>query len=471
MASSIQRSLSRWIALQSLVGLSIVCAGVYGATRWSFELRQAEEFERHNVLVRQVLSDVGMPLNTTALRHKLDDYVQTHSEIYIDLRAGDRQIYLSPRPAVLTHWAKQSITLQGTSFDGKPVTLRFTLDTRSDDVLLWRLAWTLVGAVGFGSLLIALTGSFIVRRGLQPLQSLAAQTAEAGPSKPGARIDASVYASELQPWIEQFNALLQRVESAYGQLEAFNADVAHELRTPLANMIAHVEVELSQPRPMSVLRDTLISQLEEAHRLSGIVTDMLFLSKADRGAKARRGSVVSLAEQVLAVGEFHEAELEETQLSLQVNGDAELPIDVGLLRRAVSNLLSNAIRYATPRSQIRVVIERNGDRASIVVVNCGSAIDADALPHLFERFYRADRARNGSINHHGLGLTIVAAIARMHGGAAFAESGHGATCIGFSVADVRSAEPPATPPLPQPRSTAVANQIRNFTRKRIRPLR
>lgn len=439
-ANSIQRSLSRWIALQTLIGLSIVCAGVYGVTRWSFEFKQADEFKRHSELIRHVLDEARGVSSPAALAHKLDDYFLTHSDIYVDLRAGDQQIYLTQRPVALTHWANQSVNLQGTSFDDKPVVLHLTLDTRGDDVLLWRLGWTLVGAVGLGSMLIAVTGSLLVRRGLKPLKLLAAQTAEAGPSKPGGRIDASTYAAELQPWIEQFNALLQRVEGAYAQLEAFNADVAHELRTPLANMIAHVEIELSQPRALSVLRDALISQLEEANRLSGIVTDMLFLSKADRGAQARRGGVVSLADQVLAVGEFHEAELEGSQLSLRVDGDAELPVDVGLLRRAVSNLLSNAVRYAAPQSQILVVIERAGHMASIAVINRGEAIEAGALPQLFERFYRADRARSGSTSHHGLGLSIVSAIARMHGGTTFATSGHGETRIGFSVTDIQSAK-------------------------------
>lgn len=436
-ANSIQRSLSRWIALQTLVGLSVVCAGVYGMTRWSFELKQAEEFTRHGELIRHVLDETRGASNLAALEHQLDDYFLTHSDIYVDLRAGDQQIYLTQKPVDLIQWVDQTVHLQGASFDDKPVVLRLTLDTRGDDALLRRLGWTLVGAVGFGSLLSAVTGSLLVRRGLKPLELLAAQTADVGPSKPGARIDASTYAGELQPWIEQFNALLQRVEGAYAQLEAFNADVAHELRTPLANMIAHVEIELSQPRALSVLRDALISQLEEANRLSGIVTDMLFLSKADRGAQARRGGVVSLADQVLAVGEFHEAELEESHLSLRVDGDAELPVDVGLLRRAVSNLLSNAIRYATPQSQICVVIERTTNMASIHVVNRGDVIDATDLPRMFERFYRADRARSGSTYHHGLGLSIVSAIARMHGGTTFATSNHDETRIGFSVTDNR----------------------------------
>ncbi|RYE59373.1 MAG: heavy metal sensor histidine kinase, partial [Hyphomicrobiales bacterium] len=259
--------------------------------------------------------------------------------------------------------------------------------------------------------------------------------AAAGPGKPGTRIDPTSYATELQPWIGQFNALLARVERAYAQLEAFNADVAHELRTPLANMIAQVEIELSQVRTLGALQDALGSQLEEAQRLSTIVTDMLFLSKADQGAVARRTGPVSVAAQVAAVGEFHEAGMELSQLSLRVEGDAELQVDAGLLRRAVSNLLGNAIRYAEPQSVIRTVIVREGKMVSLTVVNQGKPIEAAALPHLFERFYRADRSRSGSSSHHGLGLAIVSAIARMHGGSTFAESARGVTRIGFSVLD------------------------------------
>ncbi|MBU1357589.1 MAG: heavy metal sensor histidine kinase [Gammaproteobacteria bacterium] len=438
-ASSIQRSLSRWFAIQTLVGLSIACTGIYGVTRWSFQLKQSEEFERHSELVRHVVDETRAPPNLNALRHKLDDYFQTHPDIAVSLWVGSEQVYQSHRVVPQGHWISQSLVPDSLSFDDKPVRLELTLDSSSDDLLLRRLAWTLIAAAALGSLVVAYTGFLVVRHGLKPLKMLAAQTAAAGPNKPGTRIDSASYSTEIQPWIEQFNALLERVESAYAQLEAFNADVAHELRTPLANMIAQVEIELSQVRAVSTLRDALASQLEEARRLSAIVTDMLFLSKADRGAQARRAGPVSMAEQVAAVGEFHEAELEQSELSLRVDGDAELQVDTGLLRRAVSNLLSNAIRYAEPRSLICAVIQRDGQMVSVTVVNRGDPIHAAALPHLFERFYRADRSRSGSASHHGLGLTIVAAIARMHGGETFAESGGGVTRIGFSLAD---ADPP-----------------------------
>jgi two-component system heavy metal sensor histidine kinase CusS len=228
--------------------------------------------------------------------------------------------------------------------------------------------------------------------------------------------------------------VLERAEQAYHQLEAFNADVAHELRTPLANMIAEAEVELSRPRTGEALREALISNLEETRRLSAIVTDMLFLSKADRGATARvSADAVSLAGQVQDVVEFHEAELEQHELQVRILGEALLALDAALVRRAISNLLGNAIRYALPGSTIDVRIQADKEQVWLAVFNRGDAIDADAPPHLFKRFYRAERSRFGSSEHHGLGLAIVAAIARMHGGETRARSSLGITEIAFSI--------------------------------------
>ena len=434
-STSIQRSLSQWFALLTLMGLSIACAGIYSVTQWNFRLKQAEEFERHRELVLRLVDETRIPPNLNALQHKLNDYFQTHTDINLKLWVGEQEVYQSQGPIRVGHWMSQTHSLGELTFNNEPVRVELALDLSGDELLLQRLAWTLIAAATLGSVIVPMTGFLIVRHGLKPLKLLAAQTAAAGPGKPGTRIDPTSYATELQPWIGQFNALLARVERAYAQLEAFNADVAHELRTPLANMIAQVEIELSQVRTLGALQDALGSQLEEAQRLSTIVTDMLFLSKADQGAVARRTGPVSVAAQVAAVGEFHEAGMELSQLSLRVEGDAELQVDAGLLRRAVSNLLGNAIRYAEPQSVIRTVIAREGKMVSLTVVNQGKPIEAAALPHLFERFYRADRSRSGSSSHHGLGLAIVSAIARMHGGSTFAESARGVTRIGFSVLD------------------------------------
>lgn len=433
---SIRTSLSRWLALQTLVGLSLVCAGVYVSTLWSFQLRQDEEFMRHLGVVEHVTREVSRPFDRPALRHKLDDYFHAHSDAAISLSSGTEILYATDVQPEGTAWQSRTTTFSEIQLDGKPLELRLSLNIERDRLLLWRLAWTLVGAAAIGTLLVSLTAAERVRRGLQPLQRLAEETAAAGPDQPGRRIEPTTYAEELRPWIVQFNALLARVEGAYSQLEAFNADVAHELRTPLSNMIAQLEVEFAQDRPEAELQYVLESQLEEARRLTTIVTDMLFLSKADRGAQARRGDVQSLAEQVLAVAEFQEASLEDASLRLRVEGDAQLSMDAGLVRRAVSNLVGNAKRYAMPGSVIRVVIVRRDAEVQLAVENLGEPIASEALPRLFERFYRADPSRSGSASHHGLGLAIVAAIARMHGGYTFAESSAGVTRIGLALSDM-----------------------------------
>lgn len=435
---SIQTSLSRWFAMQAFLGLSIACTVVYATTRWSFQLKQDEEFERYRELVAHAVEENRSPPDVEALRHKLGDFFSKHLAVTVDLRTGREVLFVSRLAEDASRSATRIFDLPDLSFEGRPVQLTLTQDVSSDDRLLRRLAWTLVAVTVLGSIVVSVTGALLVRRGLKPLTALAAQTAAVGPDQPGRRINQAGYADELRPWIDQFNGLLERVESAYGQLEAFNADVAHALRTPLANMIAQAEVELSQARPVSALRDALASVLEEAQRLSAIVADMLFLSKADRGAQARRTGPVHMAEQMAAVAEFHEFELDEARLSLVIDGDTSMHVDIGLLRRAVSNLVTNAIRYATPVTTIRVLIRRHGTMVEVSVENRGEAISQAQIPYIFERFFRADRARSSSSSHHGLGLAIVAAIARMHGGSTFAESAGGWTRIGLLLDDAES---------------------------------
>jgi len=434
---SIQTSLSRSFAVQTLLGLSLACAGIYAATRWSFQVKQDEEFRRHAEIVQHVTLETMEPLDLDALRHKLDDYFQSRTDVGVSLSAGPERLYTSGERAQGSPWQFRASVLPGTMIEGKPVSLRIGLLLASDQALLSRLAWTLVGAAALGTLLVSMTGSLIVRRGLRPLKRLAAETAVAGPALPGHRIEPAGYGSELRPWIRQFNALLERVEAAYTQLEAFNADVAHELRTPLSNLIAQAEIELGRDRPKDALKDILASQLEETRRLAAIVSDMQFLSRADQGEVARRGAPESIAAHVRAVAEFQETTLEDARLTLEVHGEEMLPIDAGLVRRAVSNLVSNAVRYATPYSAIRIAMERRDDLVHLRVENAGPAIPAEALARLFERFYRAEPSRSGSSSHHGLGLSIVAAIARMHGGTTFADHSNGVTRIGLTLRDTR----------------------------------
>jgi two-component system heavy metal sensor histidine kinase CusS len=225
---------------------------------------------------------------------------------------------------------------------------------------------------------------------------------------------------------------MDRLQAAITQLEAFNADVAHELRTPLASLMGHTEVALSRERSSAALREVMVASLEDLQQISGVVQDMLFLSRTDRGAQARRGEPVSLHALAGEVVEFHQLSLEEAALRASIEGDAQIAVDRALVQRALSNLLDNAVRHARSNSEVRVLISRQADGAARVMVeNLGEPISAQALPRIFHRFYRADAARSDSGQHHGLGLAIVAAIARMHGGYTQADSADGFTRVGF----------------------------------------
>ena len=323
----------------------------------------------------------------------------------------------------------------------------YTVDFSRDAAIGRRWGWLLVLATLAAGAVVSVGARWHVQRQLRPLHDLAAQTRAMSPGKLDQRLKLADPAEELLPWIDQFNALMARLEQTYAQLEGFNADVAHELRTPLANVMGQTEVALARERTPQALRDTLESNLEEMQRLSAMVNDMLFLSRADRGAVARRGAAVSLAALTTQVIEFHEAPLADAGLAVQIEGSVSAAVDEPLFKRALSNLLGNAIRYAEPGSRIVIRLAHAGaadgsvddiamgtPQVRVDVQNTGAPIEQQHLARLFDRFFRVDSARPDSQAHHGLGLAIVAAIARMHSGRPHAECGGGRTCVGFTLA-------------------------------------
>jgi len=430
---SLQSRLSLWFAAQTLFGLSVICLAIYLVTAWSFGQKQEEELDNKAVLVRHLLTEAEKGGDLAFLRHKLDDFFSMQDDVTLSIsHAG--QVLFESTPAAGGRWVVRDIEVPWSQrTPATQLSVRIGVNMAQEALLLRRLAWTLLGAVVLGTALVSLTGMWLVRRGLRPLKTLAESTAAMAPDKANLPIDAMGFAEELRPWITQFNALLLRVQRAYVQLESFNADVAHELRTPLANLIGSTELALTRQRSNEELQAVLASNLEEIGRLSGIVTDMLFLSQAERGTPMRTRAATSLAVQAGDVIDFYDAMLEEAGLRAEVAGDAMADVDAALIRRALFNLLGNAIRFAAPASTVRIEIAQDSREFTVTVVNHGEPIDPAALPRLFERFYRAAHARDGSTRHHGLGLSIVEAIARMHGGRVFAASQGGETRIGFTV--------------------------------------
>jgi two-component system heavy metal sensor histidine kinase CusS len=440
---SVGRRLSRKLAVLTM----IVFGGMFFAMWMSIGMlvgeKNAEDLRARTALIRDIIELEARAGGEAAVLARLRADAPMRASTRLELHYADgRPCYLDPTGgthALSRHTRSETFTVQMP--EGQALQARYTMDFASDARMGNKWAWVLVSLTLAAGAFVSVATRWNVQRQLRPLHELAAQTRAISPRRLDQRLSLPDPGEELLPWIEQFNALMQRLELSYAQLEGFNADVAHELRTPLATLIGEAEVALSRERSAESLRDTLASNLEEMQRLSAMVNDMLFLSNADRGAEARRGAPVSLATLARQVAEFHEGTLDEAGLRLDVVGDATVAVDEPLVKRALSNLLGNATRFAARGSTVQVRIAgdttpRDASEVEVVVQNHGPSIAPQQLPRLFDRFFRADESRccEGQEQHHGLGLAIVAAIARMHAGRTLARSHDGITEVGFTVA-------------------------------------
>ena len=435
---SLSGRIACWVAFLTVAGMASLSTAVYILTASSIESRQTETLSRYQLLVTHLVSEVKSAQDFAIVQHKLDDFLLGHEDLSVVLRNSAAVVVYQKRDMTRNLSMANSKTvsfgpLAPPGFDGD-LTGMITLGTMADDALLQKLSSTLWIASLLAALIVSISGWIIVSLGTKPLTALVRQTAALSAKTYGRRLVAKEQPKELQPLIAQFNALLDRLENAYSQMEGFNADVAHELNTPLSNLIVGTQLALSQDnQDCSKLEETLASNLEELQRLAGIVRDMLFLSNADRGVKARRQPVASLASICQATLDYHEASFHQNGLSAKLTGDASGNFDADLVKRALSNLLSNASRYAYTASTITVSVSSETDAVVVSVTNSGPGIGPDHLPRLFDRFFRVEQSRQLAAENHGLGLAIVSAVARMHNGLAFARSTDGTTTIGFSM--------------------------------------
>jgi two-component system heavy metal sensor histidine kinase CusS len=440
---SIGARLSSKLALVTMLVLALLSVASWFSIHSLIIERNGEDVARRCALIAGMLELQARNGGEAAVLAWLDNDAAMRGDARLQVwRADGSVLYADAMPSAMAqsdHVRSKDFTVQAPGLPGGRLAARLEVDFARDAAMGTRWMWVLVLTTLGAGAVVAVASYLRVRRELRPLRELAAQARSISPQHLDRRLALPDPAEELLPFIEQFNSLMQRLERAYGQLEAFNADVAHELRTPLATLIGETELALARERSNEALRDTLASNLEETQRLAAMVNDMLFLAQADRGAVARRGAPVSLAALAQQVVEFHEAALEASGLALRIDGDAEVPVDEALFKRALSNLLGNAARYAERGSTVVVRISaelaQGPEQAQVVVQNRGPSIAPAQLPRLFDRFFRADESRCcPEEQHHGLGLAIVAAIARMHAGRTLAESDAGFTRVGFTLA-------------------------------------
>lgn len=442
--ASIAGSLSLMLGLVALTVFAIV--GVF--LHWSLQrdLREAERRELEDKM-EVVQHYVAEAKDLSDLRHQLDDVLIGSGTLRAWVLAADGSVlYGGARmPLVQTRAdGRLSITREdGIALSGlmqrdqviataPGATVLVGLDNRARQELLVRHDRMTAAVCAIGVVLTMTLGTWLVRRGLRPLRLLAEEAERVDPDSLGKRLAARPQDSELASLVDSFNRALDRIDNAYQQLQGFSADVAHELRTPLASLISGTEVTLSRTRSVEEMQDLLASNLDDLRALSAMVNDMLFLAHADRGEVARNLAKVSMRDEVSVVVEYLEASLEESEHTVVIEGDLKADVNSSLIRRALVNLISNAARYAPVGQSIFVRLEPLGPISRVAVSNPGPPI-LDAR-RMFDRFWRSDSARTDSSSRHGLGLAIVRAVARMHGGDTFAESRHGLTTVGFTVA-------------------------------------
>ena len=233
--------------------------------------------------------------------------------------------------------------------------------------------------------------------------------------------------AELAALVGALNAMLARLEVSFRRLSDFSSDLAHEFRTPVSNLMMQAQVVLSRPRDAETYREVLASSVEEYERLSRMIADMLFLAKADEGRIVPSHERLELAPLLDDLLEFHRFLAEDKAVAIVRIGDGTIHGDALMIRRAIGNLLSNALRYVPAGGWIEATVRSDAGQVRIEIANSGEPIPAEHLTRLFDRFYRVDAARTGEGGHSGLGLAIVKSIVEAHGGRVTVSSMEGAT--------------------------------------------
>jgi two-component system heavy metal sensor histidine kinase CusS len=275
---------------------------------------------------------------------------------------------------------------------------------------------------------MSLMGWIAVRQGHAPLLGIVARIRGISASKLNTRLPPESMPRELHDLAESFNAMLGRVDEAFHKLSNFNADIAHELRTPITNLMTQTQVALSRARGVDEYREILYSNMEEYERMAQMVGDMLFLAQADNAHRLTNTAAVDLGREVRALFDYYEGWAEDRGVSLQVAGGATITGERLMLQRALGNLLSNAIRHTPSGGTVRVSLAQlNDGTARITVENPGPDIPPEHLPKLFDRFYRVDPSRQRTGEGAGLGLAIVKSIVDAHGGTIGVSSSEGLT--------------------------------------------
>jgi two-component system, OmpR family, heavy metal sensor histidine kinase CusS len=421
------------------IGVSLVLIGnlVLNTVERHFAEQDAGELAVINKAVIQALQSDDDPLQ---LPDKLSRAVSGHHGVYFQVLGSRGELIfrtagsdfasaITAMPPVerihadnLITWNTDGNTYRGvvTQFNNADREYRIATAIDMDFHLRFlqgfrRSLWLIMMLTGGVTLLAAWFG---VHQGHAPLRGFSDNMRDMQADRLHVRLDLVSLPLELQELATAFNQMIGRLEDSFTRLSHFSADIAHELRTPLTNLITQTQVTLGKARTLEEYRELLYSNLEEQERLAKMVNDMLWLAKSDHGLLKPIQVPLNLAREVQELFDFFEALAEEKHIQMALEGKVPtVSGDRAMVRRAISNLLSNAIRHTPAGEWVRVQLNiAENETVSLSVINPGPGIPPEHLPRVFDRFYRADPSRTRQSDGAGLGLAIVRSIVEAHGG-------------------------------------------------------
>lgn len=442
MKSSLKLRLALLVGVLGLLQGIAVLAFSYATLKKELDGQQRAILLDKAQQARQLLGSFSDKTTVKANAFRLVGLVDNHPELHLvvaSANTGDVYVAFSPEAleslgrlrhdtwgtdaflawrARVTSASMLSYATSGKTGDSQPYELVVTADRANDARLLRSLLLTAATAAPFAVALVSLAALIVVTLGLKPLSRLERAVAGVTAQTLGGRLDTATLPGELSSLATAFNDMLNRLDDSVSRLSRFSADVAHEMRTPLSILLGRTQVALSRPRHVEELVSVLGGNVEEIQRMSRMVTDMLFLAQAESAGSALAIESLRLDDEARHVAEFMEPAARERDATITVAGSAVAAADRGLVRRALTNLLSNATRHCTTGSEIRIAVAQEGTGASLSVSNEGVVPAREHLDRLFDRFYRVDSARARDGGGAGLGLTIVQAIMHVHHGSA-----------------------------------------------------
>jgi len=453
---SIAWRMTIWYALSTFALIFVACGLLYWGLASSLYHEDLRDLADNLNNARLLLPSPATEGSRLALQKRPSWTPRHQPEIYLRVLDRDGRTLIEtpgmsaelppPSKKELASLSQRGDRLDVTSPSGKPFlalirpiagqvragpgqVIEVAMDREHDEYLLARYRERLWLVLGISLVLCSFAGYLIARGGMRPIESIGHTAARIRSTTLHQRIEVEGLPGELAELAVTFNSMLDRIEEAFLHVSQFSDDAAHELRTPINNLRGEIEVTLSQKRSADEYREVLASCSEECIRISRLIHTLLLLARPDTAGDALRCEQIDVGQVLANMGEYYEAAAAEAGLYLHVSSadGIHAEVDRSLFQQAVGNLVSNAIAHTPEGGCIRLAASSDENKMTVVVGDTGSGIAPEHLPHVFERFYRVDRARVGSGHNVGLGLAVVKSIVVRHGGRVEIESevGHG----------------------------------------------